>query len=267
MKTPGRVAVVMLLFVGAAACTATENATPAGGDGGTTPPARAPDLNCLQIISCAVECPEGDEACIDACAAKGTPDGVAKVEAFAQCIDEQQCTDSACAEEKCADSIEACVTSSKASSTGTPLTGDAPPGSVPSDLVGSWIGARDGITQHMVFEADGSGSWESSQTTQQSACASFTSTLRTGNVVITDTQITFYATKVVEAVQRCAPPSEETDQPATTETLQWHRPDNGDPNTMLVIDGTCAAKYPGQENCDSIGCPIALYCTSRLSRQ
>ena len=48
--------------------------------------------------------------------------------------------------------------------------------------------------------------------------------------------------------------------------LPWERV-NGDPNTIRLIDGACAAQYPGQENCNTLGCPIGLYCTSRLTRQ
>ena len=83
---------------------------------------------------------------------------------------------------------------------------------------------------------------------------------------IDDTTITVYATSVVEQVQECSPPTKDTPLAATTEVLKWHRAD-GDPNTILLIDNACAAKYPNQENCNIAGCPIGLYCTSRLKRE
>lgn len=151
---------------------------------------------------------------------------------------------------------------------GAPGQASAPPGSVPADLVGTWTGARAATTERMVFNADGSGSWTSSNVTESSGgCLSFVETKRAGNVVITESTITVYATSVVESVQRCAPPTADENKPAATEDLQWHRPDDGDPDTILVVDSACAAKYPGQESCNTVGCPIGLYCTSRLKRE
>jgi hypothetical protein len=145
---------------------------------------------------------------------------------------------------------------------------DLPPGNVPTDLVGTWTGARAAITERMTFNADGSGSWTTSNVTESSGgCLSFVETRRVGNVVITDTTITVHEASLVEGVQTCTPPSVDETKPVATDTIQWHRPDSGDPNMILVIDSVCAAKYPGQENCDTLGCPIALYCTSRLTRE
>lgn len=143
---------------------------------------------------------------------------------------------------------------------------DLPPGSVPADLVGLWSGARDGITQKLGLAADGTGTWTTSLVTEASGCLSFKETKRTGNFVVEDTKITIYPASVVLSEQECTPPATDTKQPATTEVLQWHRADN-DPNMILIIDDACAAKYPGQENCNIAGCPIGLYCTSRLTRQ
>jgi hypothetical protein len=144
---------------------------------------------------------------------------------------------------------------------------EVPPGSVPEDLVGTWSGARDGITERLIFNGDGTGSWESSIVTESSGgCLSFTRTLRDGTVVIDDTTITVHETSKVEQLQECRPPTMDTNKTATSESLQWHRAEN-DPTTILIIDEACAAKYPGQENCNTLGCPIALYCTSRLKRE
>ena len=265
---------VVALAAGLSACTVNQ-AKATGADGGATADAAAappPGLSCLQILECIVACPDSDAACPDACAEKGDVEGKANVLAFAACVEKEKCVDAACTREKCAASIDTCVKSSAPKSTGSPLAGSAPPGSVPADLVGTWAGARDGITQRMTFNADGSASWMSSITSQQAACFSFTRTTRTGNAAITDTTITFYATSVVQSDRKCAPPDIETKLPAVTEVLQWHRDETNayhqaDPNTIFVVDSACAAKYPGQENCNTVGCPIGLYCTSRVTRE
>lgn len=255
-----------------AGCTVKSQGAATGADGGGAtseggPAAAPPGLSCMQILQCIVACPASDAPCPDACADKGDAEGKANVLAFAQCVDTQKCTDAACTQDKCAASLDACVTSSAPKNTGTPLQGSAPPGSVPADLVGTWAGARDGITERLVFKADGSGTWRSSIVTDQSSCFSFRNTTRTGNAVITDSTITLYATSVVESVQQCSPPAADTNKPASTEQLKYSRPSDGDANTILVIDNACAAKYPGQENCNTLGCPIGLYCTSRLKRE
>ena len=77
-------------------------------------------------------------------------------------------------QDKCAVSLSACVGSSAPVNTGEPLTTAAPPGSVPDDLVGSWAGARNGSTERLIFNADGTGEWHSTISWQQYACLSFT---------------------------------------------------------------------------------------------
>ncbi len=250
-----------------AACSSSSGTSPGGdaGKGASTP--FVPDFSCLQILQCLVDCPASDNTvCEDACGDKGTQEGQTNVLALLTCIDTEKCTEATCIQEKCAESLQTCLSSSAPKSTGTPFQGTAPPGSVPADLVGQWTGARDGITHRLTFNADGTGIWNSSITSRQSACFSFTQTTRTGSMVVDDKTITLYATSIVESVQECAPPARDTERTPTTEHLQWERAD-GDPNTILLIDNECAAKYPGQENCNIAGCPIGLYCTSRLQRE
>ena len=250
--------------LGATGCTPAQ-ATPSGVDGGGAT-ASAPGLSCLQVVQCAVDC-GADNACADACGEKGTAEGTANATALAACIDTEQCTDPTCVKDKCAGPVDVCVSSSAAPRTGTALEGSAPPGSVPSDLVGVWSGARNGQTERLTFNADGTGEWMSSDGSVQSACVSFNRTIRTGNFVVTDTTITVYATKVVNSVQQCAPPASESPLPPVTELIDWHR-DANDPASILIIDAACAAKYPeAKNNCDTAGCPIGLYCTSRLKRE
>lgn len=256
-----------LALVGVAiGCSSSQGATSSsGGPGGSAKP---PGLTCLQILQCVVDCPESDSACPDACAEKGTPDGKANVLALATCIDREKCADATCINGKCGEALDACITSSAPTSGGAPLEGDAPPGSVPSDMVGAWGGARDGITERLVFGADGSGGWTSSVVSSGAGggCLSFTRLVRAGTAVITDKLITIHATSVIQQVQECRPPTQDTKQPAVTEQIEWSRNQN-DLNEILIVDAKCAAKYPNQEGCNTVGCPIGLYCTSRLKRE
>ena len=252
-----------------AGCTAssTGSGAGAGSDAGAAPGTAAPPgLSCLQLLQCIVDSPD-TEAARDACGEKGSEEGKANVIAFATCIDAEKCTDATCIQEKCSASLDVCVTSSAPKTNGTPLGGSAPPGSVPADLVGEWDGARDGETGRLTLNADGSGSWFTAITSQQSACFNFTRVTRSGNVVVGEKKITIYGTSVVKSERRCAPPDEETNLPAVTEELLWHRSSEGDPNVIFLVDSACAAKYPGTEDCNIAGCPIGLYCTSRLTRQ
>jgi hypothetical protein len=227
-----------------AACTINQ-AAPSGADGGAPSSSGAPEapgLTCLQILQCIVDCPESDTACPDACADKGTPDGKEKVTAFATCIETEQCTDAPCVQEKCNESLTACTASSTPKTNGTALEGDAPPGSVPADLVGSWAGANFGVTERLVFNSDGTGTWQSAVTTNQTGCFSYTNTNRSGNIVISDTTITVYATTVTTQVQTCSPPADETNEAPVTEAIAYQREGT---DTLKIIDNTCAAKYAG----------------------
>ncbi len=227
--------------------------------------AEAPSLSCLEILQCIVDCPDGDDACPDACGERGTPQGQTDILSFATCINDEGCTEATCVQDKCAVSLAACVGSSAPVSTGEPLTTTAPPGSVPAELVGSWAGARNGSTERLIFNADGSGEWHSTVSWQQYACLSFTRLVRKGSFVVEDRIMTLHATSVVQTVRECSPPEENTVQPATTEHLRWSR-DQTDPNTLFVVDNACAAMYPQNQN-ECLGCPINLYCTYRVTRE
>jgi hypothetical protein len=252
--------------------------TGAGGGGAMgTADGGAPSRNwsCLQILQAAIQCP--DDACADLALANGTPEGQTNVIALATCIQAQACEDSACIETSCGAELNTCVDSSGPITGGTPLTGTAPNGSVPADLVGNWSGARDGITYTVSFNADGSGSMMSAITWQQYACLSFKTTTRTGNFVVQEPGnnayglMTLYATDVQTASRECVPPEVRTNEGARKEEFLWSRPDDlTDTRTIFIVDMECAKPYlaqPGWQECRTYGCPIGLYCTSRLTRQ
>lgn len=235
-----------------------------GGGGGTAaPPA---NLSCLQVLQCVVDCADPDGPCGEDCYARGTSDAQAKVYDLGMCIETQQCTEETCVYGSCGTELEVCVASSAPPNNGTPLQGNAPPGSVPADLVGAWAGARYGDTVKLTLNADGTGAWEVHRTWQQYACLSFESLVKSGSFVVEPTMMTVYATSVVKSSQTCMPPASETALEPVTEQVSWHRHES-DPNVIFIVDSACAAQYPGQENCEYAGCPIGMYCTYRMDRQ
>lgn len=251
----------ILMVIASAACTAVQSgATGSTGDGGAPAAGEPapPGLTCLQVLQCVIDCPESAAACPDACVEKGTSGARALVVAFATCVDANKCTDAVCTEQKCGADLEACITSSKAETTGTSLVGAPPPGSVPSDLVGSWAGASSGATERLVFNADGTGNWQSAVSSSRPDCFSFTRTTRSGTMVVTDTTITVNANQVVSTVQNCKPPSLDTDEAPVVARISWSRKDE---NTIAIVDAACAEKYAGYAY------SIGQYCTARLTRE
>jgi hypothetical protein len=77
---------------------------------GTTPPPPPPSmtLTCEGIIKCWNGCPENDEACLDACLAKGSTKGRTDLNALLACGKTNMCQDSACLQQKCGPLFAAC---------------------------------------------------------------------------------------------------------------------------------------------------------------
>lgn len=239
-----------------------------GGSGGTST-AAPPTLSCLQVLQCIVDCPDPDGPCPDECNARGSSDTQDMVIALATCIETNQCSDATCVQDACSAELSTCIDGSAPANTGTPLQGSGPPGSVPGDLVGTWSGARDGDTGTLTLNADGTGSWQIARTSQNYACLSVKGLIKSGTIVVEPTIMTLYATSVVSYEQTCMPPPSETPMEPVTEVLQWH-PHESDPNVIFVVDTACANQYPEAQKpggCEYAGCPIGLYCTTRLERQ
>src|SRR6476661_1814507 len=130
MKTAVSMMAVWAALVGGCTAQSTGNGAGPGDDS-----AAAGGLSCSAIVDCATKCKDGDDACIDACISKGTPDGQAKAQALKTCIETNACADSSCLQSKCSAALTACV---QATSASKGSSGGAAPaqGSVPSDLVG-----------------------------------------------------------------------------------------------------------------------------------
>lgn len=236
-----------------------------GGSGGSGGNVAAPpsNLSCLQILHCIADCTDMDGPCPDACGEQGSADGYAKVYELATCIETEGCTEATCVEDLCYSQLAECVASSGPEETGTPLQGGGPPGSIPGNLVGSWVGVRDGNTWRLTLNGDGTASWVVDSTWQQYACLSFKSVTKSGTIVVEPTIMTLYATSVVVAEQSCSPPATESVQDPVTNQLQWH-PHETDPNVLFIIDeAACAAKKIPMN--DEMA--MAMYCTARMERQ
>lgn len=143
-------------------CTSAASSTPSstsdGGttqssDGGSGTAASSEKLTCAGVIVCATDCPDGDDACQDACLARGTSTAQQTAQTFATCINDNKCADEPCVRSKCGTELDACINdtppaTSPASAPGgqTPLSGT---------IVGDWglIGTSGGTLYS--FHPDG----------------------------------------------------------------------------------------------------------------
>lgn len=184
-----------LLCMLAVGCSASNNATGngdggAGGDGGTTTATPGSVLTCSGIIECGSKCADTDEACADACISKGSPAAKEAVTNIVKCVTDNACEDSACFEAKCPKELEACVTSGKPS--GEAISGAAPTGNVPADLVGRWHSYDD----FYEFMADGT----VARLTEGKVGSCKSSRLEKGTAVAQGNSLTVYFTSSVYTV-------------------------------------------------------------------
>lgn len=223
------------------------------------PGATTGSLSCLGVLQCAADCPSSDTACSDACQLKGTATAQTNVSIFATCANSHSCTDAMCLQTQCKTSLETCVGSSAPKSDGTPLTGTAPPGSVPADLVGVWSNTNYGDTRRLTLNADGTATWfRGIANVYSSVCTQLNNTTETGTAVVSTDTITVYATTVTNVEKVCASDSTTTQGNPITEVFKWTHPDSA---TLQIVDSACAAKYPDSPS------SATLYCAVPLTRQ
>jgi len=270
MDGMSKIVALVLCMSGLAACTVTtqgaqtgDGGAPAvgvdgGGDGGA--PTGSAGISCLQVLQCVADCASSDNACPDACAAKGTPEAQAQVSAFATCIQKEACTDAACAEAKCSPSLTACASASAPAPEGTPSTGAAPPpGNVPADLVGTWSRTNYGATDRIVLNADGTGSVFAGISSLAGGCVELNSTTEAGTAVVTADLITVYANDVTNVEKTCgAGGSATTKGPPVVVEVSFSRKDA---TTIVIVKASCAAKYPNDPT------NARFYCGEELTKQ
>jgi hypothetical protein len=202
------VALVGVLAFGCSSSTKGSGASPDGGASATDGGAGAAGpraLTCSGILDCAGKCAD-DKTCEDACLAQGSPAAQESVNGLVACAEKNSCQDSACFQENCGSELQACVASSSA--TGETLTGSAPTGNVPADLVGRWIG-DDNVFE---FSADGTVTFYTEVKT--GSCK--TTSLEKGTAVAEGTNLTLYFTSRVYKV--CDTPGT---QPYTAKSVPY----------------------------------------------
>ncbi len=87
-------------------------------DGGA-PDGGSAELDCSEIFDCVDTCRDGDDACVEACVARGTSAAQSVVDDLLTCAQRNACNDETCLERRCQAELLACAGA-------TPLDGGAP---------------------------------------------------------------------------------------------------------------------------------------------
>lgn len=243
-------------FLHVAACSSTnagQAAAGGGADGGSGAPVTRP-LSCAAIFDCAGSCT--DDACSNACLAKGSSDAQTSATALAKCFNDHMCTDGACLTANCETEAETCLAQGKAMGTPLPAGGEMP-GSVPKELVGSWAHANDGEDERFKLNADGTGYYQSA-VTSTGGCAITNETNWDGTVVVDATTVTVYGTTVTNEEHVCGSKNVTTSPP---QTLHFTYTYDAGTDVFTAIDSNCAAKYPDSPSSQE------LYCKNVYARE
>jgi hypothetical protein len=197
--------------------------TPAGSaspgsstDGGASVPAPPVGATCLEVAECAGKCADGDDACANACVAKGSPAAKAAVDALDQCSTRNACADDACLQTNCQSEIATCR-SQKNDGANPPTGGVA--GSVPAELVGTWSNEGGGAMIVYTFSADGS-YHESSGLTSSGTCSLTTTWDINGTVVFATGSVTFHRVSGTMLTETCSSKTEK-DLAPESQTKSW----------------------------------------------
>jgi hypothetical protein len=185
----------LLIVAGASiaigACTSSNNATsgdagPSAANGGGSQ-----GITCKEILACAADCADGDQACEDACIAQGSPGGKGAIDAISACFDKNGCTDVACVQSKCSSEIQACLQQTNPPPSGSTASTTAPQGSVPTELVGTWTHTSSHGNSSYQFNADGT-LVKATRMETNYGCASIVEYASTGTAVFEGQNLTIY---------------------------------------------------------------------------
>ncbi|MCA9669510.1 MAG: hypothetical protein KC503_28140 [Myxococcales bacterium] len=106
------VALVSCLGLMLAACGGGSDARPdsgmSDGDAGSQIDAGSQGIDCQGVFDCVGLCADGDDPCVKACLARGTPTAVALVTDLVKCGEANACVDENCLSVNCANEIRAC---------------------------------------------------------------------------------------------------------------------------------------------------------------
>jgi hypothetical protein len=240
--------IVGVVLAGAFAIGGCSSTTSASGtpDGGAANGNTESALTCIGILECASTCGDDNTPCEDACVAKGTPDAKTGIDAIVACIDKFSCNDETCFQENCSTELATCVKPAA----GAPLTGDAPAGNVPGDLVGKWYSHGE------LWEFRADGSVTHGGTVNTSGCS--TGNLESGTAVASGDTLTVYFTE--GGVSICGGDSSETYAPNTktlTYKISTYHVDSGDRTKLSLTDVACVDAHNGDD----------FYCINGFDKQ
>jgi len=179
----------------------------AAGAGGGGPATTVGGLSCLEVLQCAIDCNADDNGCEDVCLANGDAAAQVKAQAFSDCLAANACADETCLEEKCSESFIDCV-SGPAHTGGAPIVGEAPPGSIPAEFVGTWkYTSNYGASAAFTFNADGTVFHTDFQSSGVAGCSPTMSIQDEGTAIFdaARTGFTFYITKSTQTTTLCGP--------------------------------------------------------------
>ncbi len=131
------------------------------------------------------------------------------------------------------------------------------PGSVPKELVGSWVHANFGEGERFSLNADGTGYYQVSLT-EQGGCVITNETFWKGTVVVDDATVTVYGTTVTNEEHVCGSKKETTSPP---QTLHFKYTYDAGADVFTAIDNDCAAKYADSPASQD------LYCKNVYARE
>lgn len=224
-------ALLMVTAAYASACTPTAGSSSGTsgpqGDAGTTAATPPSPLSCSAIFTCAAACPDTDEACSDKCLAQGSPAAQSAANAVATCFTDHGCQDAECFKANCPSELQACVDSAK-SGTSVPLTGAAPTGSVPSEMIGKWA-ARDVIWE---FFADGT----AKRLTEGKVGGCRSQRLESGSAVAAGATLTVYFTTTKVTI--CDAPGNSSNYQPNSEAFTWRAGKTTDGHPTLFLQET-----------------------------
>jgi len=227
-----------VVLIGASACTSATQGTQAspgtdgssGGSssGGTTDPVPPSGSTCSEVVTCTEPCDNADDACINACLAKGSESAQEKYQSLAICLQGSTCNgDVACLQEQCKYQIDTCKADT-APKYETPLAPGS--GSVPAEFVGAWTSQSGSYVFN--FKTDGTYTETAAAVgSGGSGCTGSTVFSYEGVVLFKDTTVTLSQTTASKTATTCSYTT--TTKPApTTETKAWFL----DGTDLLICD-------------------------------
>jgi hypothetical protein len=231
----------------AAATGADGGAGSSGAPGAAPGSSAAPALACGAIVDCIDACGDTDQACADACVAKGSPDGQAKVTSLAQCIDEAGCKDVDCVTSSCSPEVTACLGASGGGGAPIPSGGAPATGSIPADLQGEWM------TGSLLYNFKPDGTVDRVNSVNTAGCQS--SSIESGVAVANGDALSIYFT--TGKFKICGSPSTDPYH-AKQEDFTWSFESSSAGPVLVLAAHTCQYDDPSS---------IGLYCTDKLDKQ